>query len=150
MRKTSLLVLLLIANLSSATTIVASAGEQGKPRRANTNCTFKPEGFQSLTDLEKINSSLNICCSRISLLKEDTQPLLNSGVVCSFVLRKNGEIADLKIDETSGIPALDERALQVVKEASPFTSLLPSEALYKKRVKIVFSQTIKAKQGPSI
>lgn len=130
--------------------VSGSLAGEAIPRFGNTNCTFEPDGVQNLTAQQRIERSLNMCCSRIVLLKENIQPLLSSGIVCNFVLKGNGEIFDLKIEKSSGVSEIDQKALQVILKAAPFHAISFPDELYKKRIRILFSGAVKASQGEAI
>lgn len=48
-------------------------------------------------------------------------------VVVSFTISANGGVVNLKIRKSSGKPAVDKGALDVIRKASPFPAIPPEE-----------------------
>ncbi len=59
-------------------------------------------------------------------------------VSCSFKLTKNGDLVDLKLDETSGSESIDRAAFNIIRACAPF-KLAPNDLPYQKGIAITFS-----------
>jgi TonB family protein len=59
-------------------------------------------------------------------------------VSCSFKLAKNGDLEELKLDETSGSESIDRSAFNLIRACSPFNKP-PNDLPYQKRIAITFS-----------
>jgi TonB family protein len=84
------------------------------------------------------------------LTQEDHKTIFAKGAVrYSFQLLPDGTIKDIRMEETSGSKQVEERALEVIKQAVPYTKSMNPEP-YERRVNVIFSDHVTIKLGDKL
>lgn len=99
-----------------------------------------------------INAWLTGSSYRLSGLINDTAQrdiFANSSVTYSFVLMKNGNIEDLRKENSSGNVQVEKRALEIIKKAVPFP-VPKANQIIKQRVNVVFANQVTVELGDRI
>jgi TonB family protein len=113
--------------------------------------SYVPEDPALLKSELELGPWFNECAARIkaTALKQPKEVVGNNSVFCTFNLRENGDIYNLKIQHTSGDPAVDEAALAVLRESAPFKPA--SDALaYEKQILVEFRGNVPKLDSPVI
>src|ERR1700678_3829095 len=133
----------LIVLMLSCVSAQADEGQRGLGRSGNCGVNHwvssVPEDPALLKSQRELGPWFTECAARIkaSALKQPKEVFGNNSVSCTFNLKENGDIYNVRIQQTSGDPAMDQAALAVLRESAPFEAA--SDALaYKKEILVEF------------